>query len=55
MAHGWPEEIATWEDEDNIPLGEVDFIADYEARLQKDEQTSDHDDSSDSDSDDDDA
>ena len=30
---GWPEEIATWEDEDDIPLGEFDFIADYEARM----------------------
>ena len=32
---GWPEEIATWEDEDDIPCGEVDFIAEYEARLER--------------------
>ena len=25
------EELATWEDEDDIPCGEVDFVAQYEA------------------------
>ena len=28
---GWPEEIATWEEEENIPCGEVDFVAQYDA------------------------
>ena len=28
---GWPEELATWEDEEDIPCGEVDFVAQYEA------------------------
>ena len=51
---GWPEEIATWEDEDNIPLGEVDFIAEFEARLERSEHNSDESSSSDSGSDDDD-
>ena len=51
---GWPEEIATWEDEDNIPLGEVDFIAEYEARLARDGDQSDHSSNSDSDTNDDD-
>ena len=27
---GWPEELATWEEEDDIPCGEVDFVAQYE-------------------------
>eukprot|EP00962_Isochrysis_galbana_P034034 scaffold11463_cov124-Isochrysis_galbana.AAC.4 len=31
---GFPPEIATWEEEDEIPCGEVDFVAEYEARLQ---------------------
>ena len=30
---GWPEEIATWEEEENIPCGEVDFVAQYDARM----------------------
>ena len=30
---GWPPEIATWEEEDSIPCGEVDFVAQYEAAL----------------------
>ena len=28
---GWPEELATWEEEDDIPCGEEDFVAQYEA------------------------
>jgi len=28
---GWPEELATWEEEDDIPCGEVDFVALYDA------------------------
>jgi hypothetical protein len=31
---GFPPEIATWEEEDDIPCGEIDFIAEYEAGLQ---------------------
>ena len=30
---GFPPEIATWEEEDDIPCGEVDFIGDYEAAI----------------------
>ena len=30
---GWPEELSTWEEEDDIPCGEVDFIAIYEDLL----------------------
>ena len=28
---GFPPEIATWEEEDQIPCGEVDFVAQYDA------------------------
>ena len=28
---GWPAEIATWEEEEDIPCGEVDFVTEYEA------------------------
>ena len=28
---GWPEELATWEEEEDIPCGEVDFVALFEA------------------------
>ena len=28
---GWPEELATWEEEDDIPCGEEDFVAHYNA------------------------
>ena len=28
---GWPEELATWEEEEDIPCGEVDFVAQYDA------------------------
>ena len=34
---GFPPEIATWEDEEIIPCGEVDFIADFEARSGEEE------------------
>ena len=27
---GWPEELATWEEEEDIPCGEVDFVAQYD-------------------------
>eukprot|EP00966_Prymnesium_polylepis_P202388 4688401-Prymnesium_polylepis.1 len=30
---GFPPEIATWEEEEDIPCGEVDFVAQYEAGL----------------------
>ena len=30
---GFPPEIATWEEEDQIPCGLVDFVAQYEAAL----------------------
>ena len=28
---GWPEDLATWEEEEDIPCGEVDFVMQYEA------------------------
>ena len=28
---GWPEELATWEEEEDIPCGVEDFVAQYEA------------------------
>jgi hypothetical protein len=31
---GFPPEIATWEEEDDIPYGEVDFVSQYEAGLE---------------------
>jgi len=31
---GFPPEIATWEDEDDIPCGEVDFVGQYEEGLE---------------------
>ena len=31
---GFPPEVATWEEEDVIPCGEVDFVAEYEAALE---------------------
>ena len=30
---GFPPEVATWEEEDDIPCGEVDYVGDYEAAL----------------------
>ena len=38
---GWPPEIATWEEEDQVPCGEVDFVADYEAALEAEEEDDD--------------
>ena len=35
---GFPLEIATWEEEDSIPCGEVDFVAQYEDGLDAEEQ-----------------
>lgn len=34
---GFPPEIATWEEEDDIPCGEIDFVAEYEAGLEVEE------------------
>ena len=34
---GFPPEIATWEETDDIPCGEVDFVGLYEAGLQEEE------------------
>ena len=34
---GFPPDIATWEEEDQIPCGEQDFIAEYEAGLDEEE------------------
>jgi len=34
---GWPPELATWEEENQIPCGEVDFVGDYEASLHAEE------------------
>jgi hypothetical protein len=34
---GFPPEIATWEEEDDIPCGEQDFVAEYEAGLADEE------------------
>ena len=36
---GFPPEIATWETEDQIPCGEVDFVGDYEEALAEEEET----------------
>ena len=35
---GFPPEIATWEDEDDIPCGEVDFVSQYEEGLEEEAQ-----------------
>lgn len=35
---GFPPEVATWEEEDDIPCGEVDFVGDYEAALQAEDE-----------------
>ena len=35
---GFPPEVATWEEEDDIPCGEVDYVGNYEAELAKEEQ-----------------
>ena len=34
----FPPESATWETEDDIPCGEVDFVGDYEEALAEDEE-----------------
>ena len=34
---GFPPEHATWETEEEIPCGEVDFVGDYEVALAQDE------------------
>ena len=34
---GFPPDIATWEEEDQIPCGEQDFVAEYEAGLDEEE------------------
>ena len=46
---GFPPEMATWEEEDGIPCGEVDFVSQYESAL----EAEDADDASDIESDDD--
>ena len=35
---GWPEELATWEEEEDIPCGEVDFVAQYDAAQEATEE-----------------
>ena len=35
---GFPPETATWETEDDIPCGKVDFVGDYEEALAEDEE-----------------
>ena len=35
---GFPPEIATWEMEDDIPCGEVDFVGNFEAELEAEEE-----------------
>ena len=35
---GFPPEIATWEEEDDIPCGEEDFVGIYEAGLAEEEE-----------------
>ena len=44
---GWPPELATWEEEDQIPCGEVDFVGDYEASLDAEEAEDEDEDSED--------
>ena len=34
---GFPPDIATWEEEDDIPCGERDFVGEFEAGLAEDE------------------
>ena len=41
---GFTPEVATWEEEDDIPCGEVDYVGDYEAALAaEDAEDEDHD------------
>ena len=35
---GFPPELATWEEEEDVPCGEVDFVAEYEALLAEEEE-----------------
>ena len=35
---GFPPDTATWEEEDDIPCGEVDFVGQYEAALDEEEE-----------------
>ena len=49
---GWPEELATWEEEDDIPCGEVDFVAQYDAAQEAAEAGEAEESGSESDSDD---
>ena len=44
---GYPPELATWEEEDQIPCGVVDFVADYEAGLEEEEDGDEDEDSED--------
>ena len=44
---GFPPEIATWEEEDQIPCGEVDFVGDYEASLEAEDVEGEEEDSDD--------
>ena len=44
---GWPPELATWEEEDQIPCGEVDFVGEYEASLDEEEAEEEEEDSED--------
>ncbi len=46
---GFPPEIATWEEESDIPCGEVDFVGDYEAALEAEDATDAADDDEESD------
>ena len=49
---GWPEELATWEEEEDIPCGEVDFVAQFEAAQEAKEEAEVAEVASDSESDD---
>ena len=40
---GFPPEVATWELEDDIPCGEIDFVEQYEAALALEEEDDDAD------------
>ena len=32
---GWPEELATWEEEEDIPCGKVDFVAQFDTAQER--------------------
>ena len=40
---GFPPEVATWEEEDDIPCGEVDYVGEYEAALAAEDAEEDED------------